>query len=305
MENKYFKFKELLSLPIKRAAYSDRTAWLMANMSKLAYLPFEDDDTELKTALSEAEFSLIETFNQDGTQAFLAKRDSDKMAILSFRGTQTEGLNLETFFDVFTDLYASMHTDEKGVKTHKGFQVAFQKVEPAILQQIQKLSDYGLYITGHSLGGALALIATSAINAENLGACYTFGSPKVGNEEFDDKIKAPIYRVINSYDVVPFLPFTRIMLPLFWLISKKIKNDKVKILIENFKEYQHHGDMRFLTNVAVSADAKALTEFPELNRSLNLIRLSFTVAKDIGVQHHSLDLYCEKLAGWALKRIKI
>ena len=303
MSKKYFEHEELLSPPIKRAAYSDRTAWLMAKMSKLAYLPFENDDAELKTALSEANFELIKWFSKEGTQAFLAKRDSDRMVVLSFRGTQTEGLTLETFFDVFTDLYATMHTDTNGVKTHKGFQMAFQKVEAEILQQIQGLADYGLYITGHSLGGALALIATSVINSENLGACYTFGSPKVGNEEFDDRIKAPIYRVINSYDVVPLLPFTRIMLPLFWLISKKIKNDKVKILIENFKEYQHHGDMRFLTNVLLNSDAKVLTAYDELTRSLHLLRLSFTVAKDIGVQHHSLDVYCEKLVHWALKRV--
>jgi len=302
VSKKYFEYDELLTPPVKRAAYSDRTAWLMAKMSKLAYLSFEKDDTELKSALAEAGFSLVKPFNQDGTQAFLAKRDSDKMAVLAFRGTQTEGLTLETFFDVFTDLYATMRTDQNNVKTHKGFLSAFQKIQPDVIQQIQSLLDYGLYVTGHSLGGALALIATSEINSDNLGACYTFGSPKVGNEEFDDKIKAPIYRVINSFDVVPFLPFTPIMLPLFWLIKKKVKNDKVKILAENFKEYQHHGDMRFLTNAPVNADAKVSTEYAEVTRSLNLIRLSFTIVKDIGVQHHSLDAYCEKLACWALKR---
>lgn len=305
MSNKYFEYKTLLSPPVRRAAYSDRTAWLMAKMSKLAYMPFEKDDAELKAALAEAGFKLVKWFNQEGTQAFLAKRDSDRMAVLSFRGTQTEGLTLETFFDVFTDMYAAMHTDENGIKTHKGFQLAFQRVEAGILQQIQIVADCSLYITGHSLGGALALIATSVINSDNLGACYTFGSPKVGNEEFDDKIKAPIYRVINSYDVVPFLPFTRIMLPLFWLIKKKIKNDKAKILIEDFKEYQHHGDMRFLTNVPANSDAKVLTEYGELTRSWHLVRLSFTATKDIGVQHHSLDAYCEKLAHWALKRIEL
>jgi hypothetical protein len=305
MENKYFEHPELLSLPVKRAAYSDRTAWLMAKMSKLAYLPFEKDDTELKSALLEAGFSLVNTFNQDGTQAFLAKRDPDKMAVLSFRGTQTEDLTLETFFDVFTDLYATMRVDQNNVKTHKGFLSAFQKIQEDVTQQLQSLADYGLYVTGHSLGGALALIATSEIVSDNLSACYTFGSPKVGNEEFDDEIKAPIYRIINSFDVVPFLPFTPIMLPLFWLIKKKAKNDKIKILADNFSEYQHHGDMRFLTNVPVNAEAKVSTEYAEVTRSLNLIWLSWTVAKDIGVQHHSLDAYCEKLAGWALKRIKL
>lgn len=34
------------SLPTKRAAYSDRTAWLMSEMSALAYLPFEKNNTD-------------------------------------------------------------------------------------------------------------------------------------------------------------------------------------------------------------------------------------------------------------------
>ena len=296
---KYFDHEELLKPPIKRAAYSDRTAWLMAKMSKLAYLPFEKDDTELTSVLRQAGFSLVRHLPRRNTGFWQKGFRQDSSFIV--QGTQTEGLTIETFFDVFTDLYATMRVDQNNVKLIRVF-LGFQGIKAAVLQQIQSLADYGLYVTGHSLGGALALIATSEINSDNLGACYTFGSPKVGNEEFDDEIKAPIYRVINSFDVVPFLPFTPIMLPLFWLIKKKVKNDKIKILADDFSEYQHHGDMRFLTNVAVNAEAKVLTEYPELNRSLNLIRLSFTVAKDIGVRHHSLDAYCEKLAGWALKR---
>jgi triacylglycerol lipase len=303
VSNKYFEFKELLTPPIKRAAYSDRTAWLMAKMSKLAYLPFEKDDSELKSGLAEADFELVRIFNREGTQAFLARRNADKMAVLAFRGTQTEGATLERFLDAVADLYVVMQTDENGVKVHKGFQQAFQRVEPEVLPAARQLADHALYITGHSLGGALALIATSAINSDNLAACYTFGSPKVGNEEFGDKIKSPIYRIINAYDIVPFLPFTAIMMPIFWLISGKIKNDKIKTLLENYKKYRHQGDLRWLTHVKSNADAKVQTECPELYRSLNLLKLTFAGAQAIGVQHHSLDTYCDKLAHYALQRL--
>ena len=37
----YFAEKSLLAPPVKRAAYSDRTAWLMAELSRLAYERFE------------------------------------------------------------------------------------------------------------------------------------------------------------------------------------------------------------------------------------------------------------------------
>ena len=115
--------EQLLKPPVGRAAYSDRTAWLMAEMSKLAYTKFEasgdrleniveklahESDTqtlkrlladyveaagrrdeaglaELKQGISDFQFELVETFNSEGSQAFLAKRDSDKVAILAFR----------------------------------------------------------------------------------------------------------------------------------------------------------------------------------------------------------------------------
>ena len=41
MPTKFHLIESLLEPPIKRAAYSDRTAWLMAVMSSLAYIRFE------------------------------------------------------------------------------------------------------------------------------------------------------------------------------------------------------------------------------------------------------------------------
>lgn len=38
---RYFEYEQLLSPPVKRAAFSDRTAYLMAEMSRLAYFRFE------------------------------------------------------------------------------------------------------------------------------------------------------------------------------------------------------------------------------------------------------------------------
>ena len=59
-------------------------------------------------------------------------------------------------------------------------------------------STLGFYITGHSLGGALAQIASAALSRDNLAACYTFGSPRVGTAGFDEQVKCPHYRVINN-----------------------------------------------------------------------------------------------------------
>jgi pimeloyl-ACP methyl ester carboxylesterase len=286
--NEYFKFKDLLSPPIKRAAYSDRTAWLMAVMSQLAYLIFEKDDAELKSALSGADFALVRFFNCDGTQAFLAKRDSDNMAVLAFRGTEKEDPR-----DIITDLDARFYKDEKGAKIHDGFYRAFKCVEQDIHSEVEKIKDCSLYVAGHSLGGALALIATRALDSDNLAACYTFGSPKVGNEEFDDDIKPPIYRIVNAFDIVPFSPPTHIfeilnLLPWKWSKSLAI----------TFLGYTHHGDMRFLSHCDKSKEVEVIANYNEFLRLAGL----WTHRKE-SVKHHAIDAYCEKLAQWALKRL--
>lgn len=289
MVNQYFRYKELLSPPIKRAAYSDRTAWLMAEISKLAYLIFEKDDNELKNALSQGDFELIRFFNCNGTQAYLAKRESDKMSVLTFRGTQKEDPQ-----DIVTDLKANFYQDE-GVKIHDGFYRAFQCIEKDIKNALENLKDFSLYVTGHSLGGALALIATRALNSDNLAACYTFGSPKVGNEEFGDDIKPPIYRIVNAYDIVPFSPPTYLFELLYLLPWKKLRD-----FTKKFIGYDHHGDMRYLTPCGNNFEGlKVIANYNEFLRLAGL----WTHRKE-SITHHAIDAYCEKLGQWALKRLE-
>lgn len=287
----YFKYKELFNPPIMRAAYSDRTAWLMAEMSRLAYIKFENNADELKVALSNATFELIQIFSSGGTQAFLAKRTSDRMAVLSFRGTEKEDPQ-----DIITDLNVGFYRDENGIKIHNGFYRAFEFVKKDIIDAVQKVKDFALYVTGHSLGGALALIATRALNSDNLAACYTFGSPKVGNEEFDDEIKPPIYRIVNAYDIVPFSPPTYIFELLYLLPWQKVRD-----LAKKFIGYDHHGDMRYLTPCKDNfEELKVITNYNEFLRLAGL----WTHRKE-SVKHHAINVYCEKLAQWAIKRVNI
>lgn len=289
MSGKYFEYPELLSPPIKRAAYSDRTAWLMAEMSRLAYSQLETDDSELRQALTKAEFALVKIFNCEGTQAFLAKRDNDKMAVLAFRGTQKEDAR-----DVVTDLEANFYQDQNGAKIHDGFYKAFKCVENDIKNAVDVLGDFSLYVTGHSLGGALALIATRALNSDNLAACYTFGSPKVGSEEFGEDIKPPIYRIVNAYDPVPISPPTYIFEILSILPWEKIRNFAAK-----FTGYDHHGDMRYLS--PCEEDLKGLKVIANYNEFLRLAGI-WTHRKD-SIKCHNIDVYCEKLGQWAIKRL--
>ncbi len=223
------------AVPTWRAAYSDRTSALMAAFCELARVPLAavspapppgSPKTErgagrkkLEALLSAGGFRLLEVFNKDEAQAFLAVRDGH-FAVLAFRGTESPQ-DWRTNRNVKRVPLPGV----PGVTVHCGFLEAFTycrgEIEAAVDTHVP--STLGLYITGHSLGGALAQIASAVLDRDNLAACYTFGSPRVGTANFDRQVKCPHYRVINNWDLVPGLPPP-------W-----------------FRGYRHTGDPRLLT----------------------------------------------------------
>jgi pimeloyl-ACP methyl ester carboxylesterase len=211
------------NLPTWRAAYSDRTAWLMSIFSQLAYVPFVDKQPqrgegepkqlrgagfgELDPYLHAGGFVACATFNKGDVQTFLAVNPNE-FAVLAFRGTANWG-------DWKISLNASrvpMPGFEQ-VAVHEGFWRAYAESADDILRAVDAHvpPDLGLYITGHSLGGALAQIAAAKLERDNLASCYTFGSPRVATAAFDRYVKCPHYRVVNHWDLVPGVP-----LPLLW-----------------------------------------------------------------------------------------
>ena len=207
----YFGANNLLvSPPVKRAAYSDRMAWVLASMAHLAYDRFEEEGKPKALLLKKLDgggFKWIQGFNspETDTQAFLVVKDDKSYAVLAFRGTE-----VSKFTDIKTDAKASMVSLIEG-RVHKGFINAYRSVEAEIKKSVAKLGEIPLYITGHSLGAALATVATQYLEADpvfrdQIAACYTFGSPRVGNDQFDREFKSAIYRVVNTTDIVTVIP---------------------------------------------------------------------------------------------------
>lgn len=187
--------KELIgSLPTHRMAYSDRMALLMAVMAEMAY---EKDVKKLETRLIEFGFTLVRHFDVNDTQAFYATRED--FDILSFRGT-------ENMSDAFTDALA-LPVTSKFKTFHMGFKKAFDCVSDDIKKTVED-STNTIFVTGHSLGAALAIICCSEIlSSDRVGACYTFGSPAAGDSAFDQSmLKFPVYRVVNGLDIVSRVP---------------------------------------------------------------------------------------------------
>jgi len=149
-----------------------------------------------------------EFFDESDTQAVVA---SNRMSTLvSFRGTQSNSLA-----DWLTDIDADLVPGPMGGEVHVGFYDALSDVWKAIDDYVKLTDPLGrkhLFVTGHSLGGALAMLATARWHEEGrkVSGMYTFGQPRVGDRtfkrNFDFALKPYAFRLVNNNDIVTRLP---------------------------------------------------------------------------------------------------
>lgn len=121
----------------------------------------------------------------------------EPFSILVFRGTSRgEG---SRFF--LLDLILSPWP--MGGRVHRGFKRvlldAWKEIQPQLAA-----AQGPLFYTGHSLGGALAVLSATLQQPE---AVYTFGCPRMADEAFIKMAgQLNIFRVVNSRDIVASVP---------------------------------------------------------------------------------------------------
>jgi len=263
-------------LPTLRAAYSDRTAVLMAYLAAFVY----DRRIEAKGVLQVPPelaafgFDKLTSFHNGMTDGWAYIAEGADLVALSFRGTSSTK-NWDPDFRV--TLIHPDNTDQQ-LRVHEGFYRAFVKLNEGKLGIEDKMGAIKqatngavpIYITGHSLGGALAQIAAAVLGSDQVGACYTYGSPRVGNSYFDLWVKVPSYRVLNYADIVPQVP--------------------VPIV------YRHSGDPRYMPDHATPSPYRFEPNLLERGWQMicGLIQL-VRAGSILGIQDHAIAAYCDKL----------
>ena len=101
-------------------------------------------------------------------------------------------------------------------QTTQGFKALFDDLGPQINDALSNLKQGGralrsVFVTVHSLGAALAHLATACISAQYgvQPISYTFCGPRAGDPQFADVFKAAelqTWRIINTEDIVPTVP---------------------------------------------------------------------------------------------------
>lgn len=152
----------------------EELAAFAAGVCALVYHPF----VQVRQSLSAEGATDVRCFDRRGTQAIAFTRGEQDWIV--FRGSESFPES-EMFIDWGHDLLC---VPWGWPPRHLGFALAWAKVRETVLESLRsRTPGRGLVIVGHSLGGALALVAAYEIAraaAARLEAVITFGAPRVG-----------------------------------------------------------------------------------------------------------------------------
>ncbi len=188
----------------------------LAQMSSISYATLPIAEQQYKNL----GYSHVKYVDYEGAQCYIVW-NTDEM-VICFRGTEPRNWS-----DIKADLRAWLIKDERiapclSGRVHKGFYFELKKIIDRIYISIEQMRhNKKLYLTGHSLGGAIATIASGKI--ENVDLLCTFGAPRVGTRKYIKNIKCKHLRFVNNNDVVPSVPPSLLF-------------------------YKHHGDLVYINH---------------------------------------------------------
>jgi len=222
-KNEYVYFARAKEHPFTGGDSVVKGAWA-ADASMLAYarygtkpMPILDFQQHLDRGGLRC-LNLIGDWHGSGTQGYFAA--NDQFAILAFRGTEADDA-LDVIDDA--DLWLVPEPDYRpnrsadlfglAAQVHRGFQRALDRqwinIAKCVAEYRRDHPKAEICFTGHSLGGALAILASSRLSDANI-SVYTFGGPRVGNGKFCDRLlaapKKTIVRFVNFNDSVAHVP---------------------------------------------------------------------------------------------------
>ncbi|KAM3326937.1 hypothetical protein P3S67_002063 [Capsicum chacoense] len=251
------------------------------------------------------------------TEATLWRDSARKRLVVAFRGTEQT-----KWKDLVTDLMlvpAGLNPERIGgdfkeeVQVHSGFLSAYDSVRIRLISLIKKAIDYRdddldlpnkwhVYVTGHSLGGALATLLALELSSSQLAkrgairvTMYNFGSPRVGNKKFAEVYNVKVkdsWRVVNHRDIIPTVPrlmgYCHVAQPVY-LAAGDLKNTRENVeLLEDGYEGDVIGEAT--PDVIVSEFMKGEKELIEkiLNTEINIF---LAIRDGSALMQHMEDFY--------------
>ena len=178
-----------------------------------------------------------------------------KSVVVTFRGTggdnfiETAGTAILSDARVAAVPPSFVAQNRRGTMlVHKGFLTTYMKLRGEIVRALSVDEPVHLYITGHSLGGAMASLMglDMALNFPNRFSTITVitsGAPRVGNSSFKNNFERAVpdnLRIILNRDPVPTVP---------WFDGKYVHAGRSLVLTEGSGALVPHADQDVYPNV--------------------------------------------------------
>ena len=207
------------------AKYDRNLAYKIIYLCALAY---SDDVAKYLTKAREVStFELVKQVTKPCSgdalcSGFVAVSNSEKAIAVAFRGAQHSTQLVNEILRILTEPKTDF---EAGGKVQgyflDAFKVVWTDLQKYVNKEIETKPSYKVWVTGHSLGGALASLASTLIMFEGKTArdnlmLYTFGQPRVGNYDYaltHDGLVPLSFRVTHYRDIVVHLPTCRTVTP--------------------------------------------------------------------------------------------
>ena len=194
------------------AADLDLSIWQIINSSAIASRIAYSDQLAVTKHAKKLGFDQSEVITSGSMSAVVMSNKG--CVVLAFRGTDMTSMR-----DWFVDLRATTDSVKYG-RVHRGFYRAWQGLRRDVVNTLRShgASDKTFWVTGHSLGGALAGLYAYTETFERLlfrgpriARVITFGQPLFGNDEVSNVMRKEFlgryFRVVNGLDIVATVPF--------------------------------------------------------------------------------------------------
>ena len=227
------------------------------------------------------------------TRGFLGVCDTH--AVLAFRGS--DPVTLPAW--VTDAVVRLVQREEYAGRVHLGFSSALKRTWDKIARVLDTVGDKPLFLTGHSMGGALAVLAACRLAKLGLTpvATYTYGSPRVGDPAFCAGYSLRTYRIVNRMDLVPEMPLASAkgLLPRGSRVTSEKILGKLHRLAERMPCYGHVN-----TLVYIDRDGEIMTDADVEPWHLHAVaRAIATRGKSFheGITDHLISNYIRGLEG--------
>ncbi len=211
----YFAHADELPFQPGACGVSPVNAWWLADAAFLVYGTASFIEAAIEASpLPSQGFRLAWLGTPHNNRGMVLSNDSALVVV--FRGTRVQVHSLLDTSEVILLNQNDLWIDGQflpaacriGGRVHAGFLQAFVEISDCLDRMVKaRRPEQKVWLTGHSMGGALATVAAAHLGAAAVQGLHTYGCPRVGNAAFAGVLPVETHnRFVHRDDWVPALP---------------------------------------------------------------------------------------------------